>query len=142
MAGQPGMAGRVPAGPVEAPPAGFVPEAGQAEILAAMLAGIELGAWDRWILGWFGRVEPPLTAVVAVVDGVQDVGGSAAVVEPGLGEPGDVLRGEPGRGGGASADGVGGGQPLGAGLRAAPQDVVSKSDLQLGMEALLRRPPA
>jgi hypothetical protein len=38
-----------------------------------------------------GGVEPPLGTVVVVVDGVQDVGGGAAVVEPGLGEPGDVL---------------------------------------------------
>ncbi len=51
-AGGPG----VPAGPVEAPPRGFVPGAGQAEILAGVLAGIELGAWDRriveWMAGW------------------------------------------------------------------------------------------
>ena len=47
---------RVPAGPVEAPPRGFVPAAEQAEILAGVLAGIELGAWDRriaeWLAGW------------------------------------------------------------------------------------------
>jgi hypothetical protein len=46
----------VPAGPVEAPPPGFVPKAGRAEILAGVLAGIELGAWDRriaaWLAGW------------------------------------------------------------------------------------------
>ena len=47
-AGRPG----VPAGPVEAPPRGFVPAADQAEILAGVLAGIELGAWDRRILQW------------------------------------------------------------------------------------------
>ena len=51
-AGRPG----VPAGPVEEPPRGFVPRAGQAEILAGVLAGIELGAWDRriveWMAGW------------------------------------------------------------------------------------------
>jgi hypothetical protein len=47
-AGGPG----VPAGPVEAPPPGFVPQADQAEILAGVLAGIELGAWDRRILEW------------------------------------------------------------------------------------------
>jgi hypothetical protein len=56
MAGQAG-AGRVPpGGPAEVAPAGFVPEAGRAEILAAVLAGIELGAWDRriaeWLAGW------------------------------------------------------------------------------------------
>jgi hypothetical protein len=37
------MAGRVPAGPVEVPPRGFVPEAAQAGILAEVLAGVELG---------------------------------------------------------------------------------------------------
>ncbi len=46
------MAGRVPGGPVEVAPRGFVPEAEQAEILAAALAGVELGAWDRRIVGW------------------------------------------------------------------------------------------
>ena len=46
----------VPAGPVEAPPRGFVPEGERAEILAGVLAGIEMGAWDRriaaWLAGW------------------------------------------------------------------------------------------
>ena len=46
----------VPAGPVEAAPRGFVPEDERAEILAGVLAGIELGAWDRriaaWLAGW------------------------------------------------------------------------------------------
>ena len=55
MAGQ-SDAGRVPGGPVEVAPAGFVPGAVQAEILADALAGIELGAWDRriaeWLAGW------------------------------------------------------------------------------------------
>ncbi|HEV2372983.1 MAG TPA: hypothetical protein VGS19_12525 [Streptosporangiaceae bacterium] len=50
------MAGRVPAGPVEVAPGGFVPEAEQAVILAAVLGGMELGAWDRrmvaWLAGW------------------------------------------------------------------------------------------
>jgi hypothetical protein len=61
MAGQPGMAERVPTGPVEAPPAGFVPEAGQTEILAAMLAGIELGARDRDGVEHAQRINGPLT---------------------------------------------------------------------------------
>jgi hypothetical protein len=46
----------VPRGPVEAPPHGFTPQAKQAQILAGVLAGIELGAWDRqivqWLAGW------------------------------------------------------------------------------------------
>jgi hypothetical protein len=49
-------AARVPAGPVEVPPAGFAPKAEQAEMLAEVLAGVELGAWDRrivaWLAGW------------------------------------------------------------------------------------------
>jgi hypothetical protein len=46
------MAGRVPAGPVQVAPRGFVPAAEQAEILAGVLDGVELGAWDRRILAW------------------------------------------------------------------------------------------
>ena len=49
------MAG-VPGGPVQAPPRGFMPAAEQAQILAGVLAGIELGTWDRriveWLAGW------------------------------------------------------------------------------------------
>ena len=56
---------RVPAGPVEAPPRGFVPRAGQAEILAGVLAGIELGAWDRRILKWMAGWDAS-TTVLAV----------------------------------------------------------------------------
>jgi hypothetical protein len=46
----------MPAGPVETAPRGFVPEGERAEVLAGVLAGIELGAWDRriaeWLAGW------------------------------------------------------------------------------------------
>ena len=42
----------VPAGPVEVPPAGFVPRAGLEEILDAVLAGVGLGEWDRRIVAW------------------------------------------------------------------------------------------
>ena len=48
--------GRAAAGPVDEPPRGFMPQAEQARILAGVLAGIELGAWDRqivqWLAGW------------------------------------------------------------------------------------------
>ena len=51
----PAMAG-LPGGPVDAPPRGLVPQAEQARILAGVLAGIELGTWDRqivqWLAGW------------------------------------------------------------------------------------------
>jgi hypothetical protein len=46
----------VPAGPLERAPGGFVPEPERAGILAGVLAGIELGEWDRriaeWLAGW------------------------------------------------------------------------------------------
>ena len=48
----------VPAGPVDVPPAGFVPEEGLAEILASVLAGIELGAWDRRVADWLAGLDP------------------------------------------------------------------------------------
>jgi hypothetical protein len=55
----------VPAGPVEAPPPGFVPRAGQAEILAGVLAGIELGAWDGRILEWMAGWDTSTVLTVA-----------------------------------------------------------------------------
>ncbi|MGH3223486.1 MAG: hypothetical protein ACRDPY_33165 [Streptosporangiaceae bacterium] len=55
----------VPAGPVEAPPRGFGPRAGQAEILAGVLAGIELGAWDRRILEWMAGWDASTVLTVA-----------------------------------------------------------------------------
>jgi hypothetical protein len=55
----------VPAGPVEAPPRGFVPKAEQAEILAGVLAGIELGAWDQRILEWMAGWDASTVLTVA-----------------------------------------------------------------------------
>ena len=65
MAGGLGRPGRVPAGPVEVAPAGFVPQGEQAEILAAVLAGIELGAWDRRILSWLAGWDASTVLTVA-----------------------------------------------------------------------------
>ena len=55
----------VPAGPVETPPGGFVPQAERAEILAGVLAGIELGAWDRRILEWMAGWDASTVLTVA-----------------------------------------------------------------------------
>ena len=55
----------VPAGPVEVAPAGFVPGAVQAEILAGVLAGVELGAWDQRILGWLAGLDASTVLTVA-----------------------------------------------------------------------------
>ncbi|MBV9163025.1 MAG: hypothetical protein JO309_10325 [Pseudonocardiales bacterium] len=50
-----GLSG-VPGGPVEVAPVGFVPAVEQARILAEVLSGMELGAWDQrivaWLAGW------------------------------------------------------------------------------------------
>jgi hypothetical protein len=59
------MAGRVPAGPVEVPPAGFVPAGERAQILAAALAGIELGAWDLRIAGWLAGWDAATVMTIA-----------------------------------------------------------------------------
>ena len=64
MAGQSG-AGRVPGGPVEVAPAGFVPGAVRAEILADALAGIEVGAWDRRILDWLAGWDASTVLTIA-----------------------------------------------------------------------------
>ncbi len=55
----------VPAGPLEAPPGGFVPECDRAEILAGVLAGIELGDWDRRIAGWLAGWDTATVLTVA-----------------------------------------------------------------------------
>ena len=58
-------AATVPAGPVQEPPPGFVPRAQQAQILAAALAGIELGTWDRRILDWMSNLDAATVLTVA-----------------------------------------------------------------------------
>ena len=58
------MAG-LPGGPVDEPPRGFVPQAEQARILAGVLAGIELGAWDRQIVQWLARWDTCTVLTVA-----------------------------------------------------------------------------
>ena len=58
------MAG-LPGGPVQAPPRGFIPPAEQAQILADVLAGIELGAWDLRILGWLAGLDASTVLTVA-----------------------------------------------------------------------------
>jgi len=42
-----------------------VPEAEQAAILAAVLAGIELGAWDRRVVGWLAGWDAATVLTVA-----------------------------------------------------------------------------
>ncbi|MGB6165014.1 MAG: hypothetical protein WBF75_21090 [Pseudonocardiaceae bacterium] len=50
------MSSLVLGGPVEVAPLGFVSAVERARILAKVLAGVELGAWDQrmvvWLAGW------------------------------------------------------------------------------------------
>jgi len=55
----------LPGGPVQAPPRGFIPPAEQAQILADVLAGIELGAWDRQIVQWLANWDTCTVLTVA-----------------------------------------------------------------------------
>ena len=58
------MAG-LPGGPVQAPPRGVMPQAEQAQILADVLTGIELGAWDRQIVQWLANWDTCTVLTVA-----------------------------------------------------------------------------
>ena len=50
---------------MQAPPRGFMPQAEQAQILADVLAGIELGAWDRQIVQWLASWDTCTVLTVA-----------------------------------------------------------------------------
>ena len=57
---------RLPAhGPLEAAPGGFVPEAERLSILADVLGGVELGAWDRRVAGWLAGLDTATMMTVA-----------------------------------------------------------------------------
>jgi hypothetical protein len=55
----------VPAGPLEADPGGFVPESELLAVLAGVLDGVELGAWDRRVAGWLAGLDTSTALTVA-----------------------------------------------------------------------------
>ena len=55
----------VPAGPLESAPGGFVPEAERSVVLAGVLGGVELGAWDRRVAGWLAGLDTATALTVA-----------------------------------------------------------------------------
>ena len=55
----------VPAGPLESSPGGFVPEAERSVILAGVLGGVEMGAWDRRVAGWLAGLDTATALTVA-----------------------------------------------------------------------------
>ena len=60
-AGRPG----VPAGPLESAPGGFAPEAERLAILAGVLDGVELGAWDLRVAGWLAGLGTSTALTIA-----------------------------------------------------------------------------
>jgi hypothetical protein len=55
----------VPTGPMESAPGGFVPEAERSVILADVLGGVGLGAWDRRVAGWLAGLDTATALTVA-----------------------------------------------------------------------------
>ena len=59
------MSAGVPAVPLESDPGGFVPQAERAAILAEVLDGVELGAWDRRVAGWLAGLDTSTALTIA-----------------------------------------------------------------------------
>ena len=59
------MSATVPAGPLEAAPRGFVPGEERAALLAGVLDGVELGAWDRRVVGWLAGLDTSTALTIA-----------------------------------------------------------------------------
>ena len=55
----------MPAGPLESDPVGFWPQEERAAVLAGVLDGIELGAWDRRVAGWLTGLDISTLVTVA-----------------------------------------------------------------------------
>ena len=59
------MSAGVPAGPLVSAPGGFAPEAERFALLAGVLDGVELGAWDRRVAGWLAGWDAATVLTVA-----------------------------------------------------------------------------
>jgi hypothetical protein len=55
----------VPAGPLESDPGGFVPQEERSAMLAGALGGVELGAWDRRVVGWLAGLDTSTAVTIA-----------------------------------------------------------------------------
>jgi hypothetical protein len=55
----------LPAGPLEADPGGFLPDAGRSAVLAGVLAGVELGDWDRRVASWLAGLDTSTLLTIA-----------------------------------------------------------------------------
>ncbi len=59
------MSAGVPAGPLESDPGGFLPGEERSAILAGVLDGVELGAWDLRIVGWLCGLDMSTALTIA-----------------------------------------------------------------------------
>jgi hypothetical protein len=59
------VSSRVPDGPVEVAPSGFVPPAERERVLVEVLAGVELGAWERRMVGWLAGWDAATVLTIA-----------------------------------------------------------------------------
>ena len=59
------MSAGVPAGPVESDPGGFWPQEDRLAVLADVLDGVELGAWDRRVVRWLAELDTSTLVTVA-----------------------------------------------------------------------------
>jgi hypothetical protein len=55
----------VPAGPLESDPGGLWPQEERAAVLAGVLDGVELGAWDRRVARWLTELDTSTLVTVA-----------------------------------------------------------------------------
>lgn len=60
-AGRPGAS----AGPLEADPGGFMPQEERSVLLAGVLGGVELGAWDQRVARWLTELDTSTLVTVA-----------------------------------------------------------------------------
>jgi hypothetical protein len=55
----------VPAGPLESDPGGFWPQEDRLAVLADVLDGVELGAWDRRVVRWLTELDTSTLVTIA-----------------------------------------------------------------------------
>jgi hypothetical protein len=55
----------LPAGPLESDPGGFWPVEERLAVLAGVLDGVDLGAWDRRVAGWLTGLDTSTLVTVA-----------------------------------------------------------------------------
>jgi len=55
----------VPAWPLESDPGGFLPGDDRSAVLAGVLDGVEMGSWDRRVVGWLSGLDTSTALTIA-----------------------------------------------------------------------------